>query len=182
MESAKLSGWLSVGANFGVVIGLILVLLQMNQNEKLLRVQLENQYYDSYISTEANFAGENMPAIWEKSILRPQDLSIADARALESLTWSPLFRFISLYRLAEAGILDDSVWQAQVDADASYFFGTPYGMAWWESSRASMDPQFLPLVVKEAVDRALVGVDVHRSQRAHEAIIARAVELSSATE
>lgn len=88
MKFNKLNDWLRVIADLGILVGILLVLVQMNQNEDLMRSQIMNQYYDSYSSYEASFAGENLPAIWEKSLLDPENLTLAEMRALEAVTFA----------------------------------------------------------------------------------------------
>ena len=93
MKFDKLNNWLRVIADLGILIGIVLVLVQMNQNEDLMRAQIMSQYHDSYSAYEASFAGENLPAIWEKSLLEPENLSLGELRAMESVTFVPLFRW-----------------------------------------------------------------------------------------
>jgi hypothetical protein len=157
MDSDRLNKWMSVGANAGVLIGLALVIMQLNQNETLLRVQIMNQYYDSYIAADSAFAGDNVAEIFEKSMIEPENLSFADMRALESQTFSPMLRWINLYRLSESGIIDDSEWRRQVKADAGYYLGTPYGRAWWEfqSTEEDIMDSFLPAELREYVNAQL---------------------------
>ena len=180
MNSDRLSGWLSLGANLGVVAGLALVLLQMNQNESLLRIQILNQYFDSYIAADTAFAGENLPAIWEKSAVAPEDLSLADMRALEAQTFSPVTRWISLYRLSESGIAEESLWKDQVALDAGYYFGTPYGRAWWQHYSAVLDDSFLPPALKDVIDETLAGSSSHLVENGYRSIQEIAIEIRNA--
>lgn len=132
MRFNKLNDWLRVIADLGILVGIVLVLVQMNQNEDLMRSQIMNQYYDSYSSYEASFAGENLPAIWEKSVLDPENLTLAEMRALEAVTFAPLFRWINLYRQSEAGVLGNMDWKEEVEMDAAWIFKSPYARAWWK--------------------------------------------------
>jgi hypothetical protein len=147
----------NVLANVGIVVGLILVILQMDQNEKLLRVQLLNQYSDSYIAADTTFAGENLPLSWQKSIQQPENLTLAEMRILEPQTFSPLMRWLNLYNLAEAGILDESVWKSEVSTDVGFYFGTPYGRAWWDHYSNAFEIAFLPLEVKELINQEMIA-------------------------
>ena len=112
--------WFAIITNLGVLIGLISVIFQLEQDRNLLRVTLTNDYYNSYINTDAIFSGENLPAIFEKALVDPKNLTIAEMRIMEAQTFSPINRWINLYRLAEAGIVDDSFWKHQVDLDTSH--------------------------------------------------------------
>ena len=155
MDSDRLNRWLALGANIGVLVGLLLVLLQMNQNEELLRVQITNEFFESYIAADTTFAGENLPAIWQKSVEEPENLSIAEMRAMEAQTFSPLSRWVSLYRLAEAGIVDNSFWKSQVDMDVTFYFTSPYGRAWWEVFKEQLPVSYLPTELKDRIDEKL---------------------------
>jgi hypothetical protein len=150
--------WLNVIANAGVLIGLLSVLFQMRQDQELLRVTLTNDFYTSYIAADTAFAGENLPAVWERALLDPKNLSIAEMRVMEAQTFAPINRWINLYRLSEAGIVDESFWKSQVNLDASYYLGTPYGKAYWEVSSGVWPDEFLPNSLREHIDQVLSTV------------------------
>jgi hypothetical protein len=156
MKFDKLNNWLRVIADLGILIGIVLVLVQMNQNEDLMRAQIMSQYHDSYSAYEASFAGENLPAIWEKSLLEPENLSLGEMRAMESVTFVPLFRWINLYRQHEAGVLGDMDWKEEVEMDASWYFFGAYARAWWEHfGNAMHDDGYLSDELFEHVEEAI---------------------------
>ena len=37
MKSHHISNWMTIAANFGVLVGLILLIIELNQNEKLMK-------------------------------------------------------------------------------------------------------------------------------------------------
>lgn len=150
-----LANWLQVGANIGILAGLVMVALQMQQNEDLLRMQLTNEIYDSYITSDLAIGGDDMYKILQKSIDAPEELDYGEMRALESHTYSPLNRWINLYRLSEAGLLDSDLWRAQVAVDAPYVFGSPYSLAWWQVSRDTIPEDVLPKELREYIDQSL---------------------------
>ena len=93
--------WFTIAINLGVIIGLISVIFQMIEDRNLLRVTLTNDYYTSYINADTIFAGENLPAVFEKSLLDPKNLSISEMRIMKAQTFSPINRWINLYRMSE---------------------------------------------------------------------------------
>jgi len=147
--------WLNVTANMGVLVGLTLVLFEMRHNQELVRVTLTNDYYTSYIAADTVFAGENLPEVWEKALLDPENLSIKEMRIMEAQTFSPINRWINLYRLSEAGIVDEAFWKRQVNLDAGYYLGTAYGKAYWEVSKNSWTSEFLPETLKSHIDSVI---------------------------
>lgn len=151
----RLNKYLSIAANLGILAGLVLVLLQMRQNEALLRITLLNQYNDSYIATETAVAGESLAEIWAKSFENPTELTLAEMRAMEAQTFAPVLRWSSLYRLQQAGIIDDSVWRSEIDSDAFFYFSSPYTRAWWETNSPQLHSSVLPPGVRAYVDKRL---------------------------
>ena len=50
MVSERLTDWLAIAANLGVVAGLMLLLLELRQNSALMRVQISQARADSAIA------------------------------------------------------------------------------------------------------------------------------------
>ncbi len=47
MNSDKLNSWLALGANFGVLIGLTVLIFELNQNTEIMRAQMINSRVES---------------------------------------------------------------------------------------------------------------------------------------
>ncbi len=58
MESSKFGYWLQIGANVGILAGLILVGLQINQNTELTRMSIFSAEQDGYLSMGGVQSGE----------------------------------------------------------------------------------------------------------------------------
>jgi hypothetical protein len=43
VASAKITRWLTLGANLGVLIGIALVLVELDQNREMMRAQIRNE-------------------------------------------------------------------------------------------------------------------------------------------
>lgn len=140
----KLGEWLQVGANIGILAGLLMVGLQMQQNERLLKIQLVNQYNEAAAAAEISVGGEEIARAWAKSVDAPEELTLADMRAVEAVLMAPLYQWINLYRLHESGITDENEWKTEVVTNAGYYYGTDYGRAWWEYMSRFFEPPFLP--------------------------------------
>ena len=152
--------WFTIATNIGVIVGLISVIFQMVEDRNLLRVTLTNDYYSSYVNADTIFAGENLPAVFEKALLDPKNLSISEMRIMEAQTFSPINRWINLYRMSEAGIVDDMFWRSQVDLDATYYLGSPYGRAWWEVTSPNWSSDFLPDELRQRIESKLYAENI----------------------
>ena len=50
MDSDRLNRWLTLGANLGVLVGIILILIELNQNADLMRAQMTNARAEGLLS------------------------------------------------------------------------------------------------------------------------------------
>ena len=67
MTSEKVNKWLSLGANFGVVIGLVLLIFEIGQNTEMMRAQINQSRTDTAISEQqAVFNSDYIPALLAK--------------------------------------------------------------------------------------------------------------------
>ncbi len=56
LETEKLNSWLSLGANVGVVIGLVLLIVEINQNTAMMQSQIHQSRTDTSLSEQqANY-------------------------------------------------------------------------------------------------------------------------------
>ena len=173
----KLGGWLQVGGNVGILVGLILVGIQMQQNERLLKIQLVNQINESIAAFETAVGGEELSIVWAKSTETPEQLTLADMRAMEAVLYAPLVQWINLYRLHESGITEENEWRNEVVANAGYFYGTAYGRAWWEIQRDNFQPPFLPTEIKAEIDEVVMNQPPSAITGMYNAIKKRAIQL-----
>ena len=140
MDSNKISGWLQVAANIGILAGLILVGLQMQQNSDLLRMQLLKEEATSYLATESVILGENYADVYAKSITDPKSMSIADMRIEDTMLWSHgVVRWSNTYRLYELGLVEEEQWKSEVTRDLAFLYGSAYGRAWWDKVSADIE-------------------------------------------
>ena len=166
MDFTKTSNWLQVTANLGIVAGLILVGVQLQQNSDLLKTQLLYEESRRIIEQEAQYIGEHGARVWAKSLTEPRNLNLEEQRIMEALLWSYAEQLRSTRQLAELGLLDDDEWRLRVNTESGFFFGNRYGRAWWKnySDAGSSLPQDLIDAVNERLstvspDRTLDHMD-----------------------
>lgn len=79
------SRWLTFGANIGVVLGLIILIVEVRQNAALTRASMEQQKNNFLAEIELNLAKPELASVWMKSIRSPQDLTDAELKTLDGL-------------------------------------------------------------------------------------------------
>lgn len=149
MNSSRLSDWLQIAANVGIIGGLLLVGVQLKQNSDLLKTQLLYEESSRLVALETQVVGELGAEVWAKSIAEPQNLSLAEQRVMEALLWSFVEQLRSTRLLAELGLLEDSDWRARVNSDTGYYLANAYGRAWWANFRdgnTSLTPDLIQAI------------------------------------
>jgi hypothetical protein len=67
MNSDRISRWLTVGANLGVLVGIVLILFELNQNADLMQAQMIQARTDQITAKyDGMIHSEFWPAIWAK--------------------------------------------------------------------------------------------------------------------
>ena len=98
MKGEKLNSWLSLGANVGVVIGLVLLVMEIQQNTDMMEAQINQSRTETAISEQqAGYNSDYMPAIRVKvereeqlsreEMLRYEDYVRAFNRNMDNQLW-----------------------------------------------------------------------------------------------
>jgi len=159
MNNGKLSNWLQITANIGIVVGLLLVGVQLKQNSDLLKTQLLYDESRRAVDLETLVVGENGAEIWAKSITEAKNMSLPEQRIMEALLWSYSEQLRSTHMLAELGLLDDEEWKLRVNSEAAFYLANDYGKAWWINF--SDGNSSLPDDLIAAVNSRLAEVDTN---------------------
>ncbi len=151
MDAGKMGNWLQVGANLGIILGLVLVGFQLKQNTDLLRVQLLYEESQSFINHERQMMGDNPAEAWAKALENPEGLSPAEFRVMDAYLYAMSEQWRASHRLRELGILNDE-WKDRLVEEASFYLGNPFGRAWWNLYRREIQ---LPVEMVEIVEEEL---------------------------
>jgi hypothetical protein len=135
--------WLSIGTNVAVIIGLVLVVLELNQNAELARIGLindgnatENQLFEALM--------DDVPRnIIAKSLECPEKLDLPDYVVLDSYLYTGMNLVYRNYELAKEGFFEESDWKSEVDNYAQWYLSSEFGKAYWENiGRNYFDEEF----------------------------------------
>ncbi len=67
MSAEKVNRWLSLGANIGVVVGLVVLIIEIGQNTEMMQAQINQSRTDTAISEQqAVFNSDYIPALVAK--------------------------------------------------------------------------------------------------------------------
>lgn len=148
MGSEKLGRWLTLGANIGVIAGLILVAVQINQNTAITKAQMANDYYIADMALELAMMGENPADSFNKAVYAPDDITTADAAVLDRYFNYGMVQIQRLQKMDELGMAYEG-WRERVNY-LRWHFGNEVGQRWWNEVKEDYPEEF-----REYVDRIL---------------------------
>ena len=147
MEFDRLNRWLALAANLGLLAGLIMVALQLNQTSELARAQLINEGNIAVSQVWTGLMGEDSAEAIAKSIENPSEMTFADFMVVDAYLYTAMNIFHRNYRLAHEGVFDPTDWQQAIDSTATWFLGNAFGRAWWEEeARDFFEPEFVAYI------------------------------------
>lgn len=147
----RLSNWLQVAANLGILGGLVLVGFQMQQNSDILRAQMMSAESQSVIDQEMQIIGEQGAAAWVSAMSDPIRVSPEHHRIMEAIYWSAIETWRHVEELHSLDLADVDP-HKRVSDEAGWYFGNTYGRAWWNARREGVElSDELKMVIDDAI-------------------------------
>ena len=160
----KLGQWLQVSANVGILFGLILVGLQIDQNTELTRLGFYSAEEDGFIFLDGMKAGETLAAAWAKAIDDPDSLTTEEMIQLDGFLDGILDQIGRRDYLHQQGLYEHAP-EEQIQWLIPKYFGNRFAQAWWQEKRDVWNDD-----LAGAVDQAVAMVDEDTQHRQFSAI------------
>ena len=148
MNAEKLGRGLPLAANLGVIAGLILVAVQINQNTQITKAQIANDYFLADMALELAMMGEAPVVSWNRAVYAPDELTSEDAVVLDRYFNYGLVQIHRLQEMDQMGMAHEG-WRERLDY-LGWHLGNEVGRRWWESVRGDYSAEF-----REKVDGIL---------------------------
>ncbi len=135
MESSKVGYWLQVGANIGILAGLLLVAFEINENSRITRADLTARSYEHANEYVLSLMGENPTRALVKSTTSPAEMTDEEL-LITSLSVDYWHNFHQRYQgLVDAGFAAEQDWEAylRVHATKAAYGGNPLKAAAWKA-------------------------------------------------
>jgi hypothetical protein len=150
MLTDKVNSWLTLLANAGVIAGLILVAIQINQNTQITKAQMLNDYYLADMNLELAMMGDDPAISWTKAVYAPDELNHIDAAILDRYFNFGMIQIDRLRKMHEMGMADDD-WEARIGY-LNWHLGNEVGRRWWANYKGDSSSEFT-LMVDEILAR-----------------------------
>ena len=120
--------WLEIGANVGIVIGLLLVAFQIAQQEEIATTDVESDAFVAITDHYEVLAGEDPAASIARAMDDPTTLTTRDHVVLTNLYLAEFAKELRMERLRAP---DESVPISTLTRWLG-LLSNPYGYAWWQ--------------------------------------------------
>ena len=134
MDMDKLNQWLLVASHLGILAGLILVGVQINQDNALTRMQIFSDTTTSRIQMHEALMGDNPAPVVMKSLVHPEELSLEELRVLDAYLLSAVNEARLRLVLAQEGLRVDSTEEENL---LYFYFGNRFAQEWWKQFTSS---------------------------------------------
>lgn len=146
MNSENLNRWLTLGANIGVLIGIMLLIVELDQNRDMMRAQIRNEL--------ARGVSDFLPSIIDN---REFADALARAGAGESLTATEDLQINTWYDLVfgywqnvhyqyREGLYDESEFSRHTDAISAVLRENPRSYSYWCRERLHYSELFMEFI------------------------------------
>jgi hypothetical protein len=122
-KAEKINSWLTLSANLGVLIGLIVLIVELDQNSDLVRSQIHQARADSFVADRISFADSELllPAMVKfRNAGGPSDVSALsqldpiERERVRRYLGAMLAGYDNLYFQYRNGLLDDDFYSVRV--------------------------------------------------------------------
>lgn len=111
MDSDRLNRWMTLGANFAVLAGILLLLIELRQNTESIELQAAQSYVA--LSHELDFRIVDDPSLIELFLKPKDERTRADLGRLDRWYFGSLRSWENGFFLYSKGVLDDDLWSGQ---------------------------------------------------------------------
>lgn len=159
MPMKQLNRWLTLGANLGVVLGLIILIVELRQNSALSRAALEADKNNQLAVIELSLSNPAVAMALEKSWRDPASLTFVEHRLLDGHLAAVMLQWDNMLQIESAGLVSRERVRRHIKNSAPFFFGSPYGKAWFMGEEAGWQGTGLweiALPVVQALDEEFI--------------------------
>ncbi len=131
MNFDKLNKWLTLGANIGVVLGLIILIVEVRQNAAISRAALEIDKNNLMVDIELRLATSTASSAWIKSIRAPETLTDEERIVIDAYLAAILLQWDNLFQMEYADLTTRKRVEEHISNVAPFFFGSRHAQNWW---------------------------------------------------
>ena len=139
----RLQSWLSFGANLGVLIGIILVLVELNQNITTMRAQTRSDLSTNIVELFVRVAENEQLASLRRRADAGEELTPDEVYRYDHITRAFFRYWENVHYQYRIGLYDEVEFSRQRKAWQDYAGRSGTMVNWWCQHRLEFSPQFV---------------------------------------
>jgi hypothetical protein len=158
MNSKLFNTWATFLANVGVIIGLVFLVLEMQQDSKIAIAQARLDYAAAWRSVDGARQEESFAELLHKSLIAPEKLSITEVIRLDAYYWGVVDQMLNAQVGTIAGVRITS-FEIMVRHTVRTYFSNRFARSWWHQVREGFsDPE--NVAFQKVVDNEIAGLNL----------------------
>lgn len=134
-----LNRWLTLAANIGVVLGLIILIFEVRQNASLSRTEMQVERNRMLIEIEISISSPETARAWVKSIRAPEEMSDVEIRVVEAHLVAVLLQWDLMFYMQSGKLVTAENAKIHILNNAQYYFGSTFAKNWWHQQSGGWD-------------------------------------------
>lgn len=146
MNTEKFAHWLTIAGNLGILAGLILVAIEINQNTASVRGAAYQTWVASNLEINNATLNSDLSGAFWAGMLDPATLT-KDTNLPFALWTFGYFQMVQATDyLYKSGSIDKAIWESEINR-AVIHLGQPGVRQWWDAGgRTQLTPDFVQLI------------------------------------
>ena len=147
VDSDRVNRWLALGANIGVLIGIALLIVELNQNRDMMRAQTRNEISQGELSLLSLTASSRDLSNIVAKANRGEELTPAEQVMWESRSESVFRLWQNVHYQGKHGMYDEEEFSKHIDTMKNVIEGSPSLVVYWCKNRS-----MFPLAFAETIN------------------------------
>lgn len=142
MKGERLHRWLTLGANLGVLIGILLLIAELSQNLTAVRAQTRHDLSSDIVELFTQVAGNAQLASVRRRADSGEPLTPDETYQYDLITRAFFRYWEDVHYQFRQGLYDEVEFSRQRDAWQAYAGESAALVAWWCRNRSQFSPEF----------------------------------------
>ncbi len=153
-RTTRFSSWFQIISNVAIIVGLALVVYELDQSKQLAWAQFSQENIQRQTSIQIAMMGEDPREAFAKAALHPADLNERDVVALDAYYDSIVIGWVNVRLYSQSAAVDVPL-QAIVADSAQRNFSSEPARRWLRAWAAGMDGTFGLMELAEIAEKAV---------------------------
>lgn len=136
MNSNRVSSWLNLGANIGVIVGIGFLVAELRQNSDIATAQARLEYAAGWRAVDGTRQDVEFAATLAASIETPDSLSLVEVIQLDAYYWGVIDQMLSAKTASDTG-LREAPFEEAAQTVGRLYFSNAFAQSWWKQVRSN---------------------------------------------